>query len=141
MKLLETMRHGQSVNSENVQDPNEYDPYRMLAAEIVISAVEDWRQLIYERAWENPIIRRGYDFDSIRWFFRSGWCGLLMQNFNTTPEVILKLLEQELEDAKNANAAQMKKIRKQHRSSKGGLGRERIRQRDLRNNNKSKGNK
>ena len=141
MKLLETMRHGQSVNSENVQDPNEYDPYRLLAAEIVISAVEDWRQLIYEREWETPSMKRGYGFDSIRWFFRSGWCGLLMQNFNTTPEVILKLLEQELEDAKNASGEQLKKIRRQHRVSKRGVAYERIRQRDCSDNHKGKGNK
>lgn len=112
MKLLEAMRHGQSVNSENVRDPNEYDCWRLLAAEIVMSAIEDWRLLIYEREWENPSMKRGYGFDSIRYFFRSGWCGLLMQNFTTTPETILQLLEKELEDAKHANGAEIKKIRK-----------------------------
>lgn len=141
MTFQDNLRHGQSVNSESVYDVYEYDPYRMLASEIVISAVEDWRTLICERAWEKPYARRGFDFDSIRWFFKIKWCGMLMQNFNTTPEIILKMLEAELEDAKNAGAAEMKKIRKQHRTSKGGLRGERIRQRDLYDNRKSKGNK
>lgn len=78
------------------------DPVGLLAAEIVISAVNDWRDLIKAKAWLNDGIGNKWcNFYELRQFFRSDWCGFLMQGMdNIEPTRLLAILEAELQEAK-----------------------------------------
>ena len=118
MTFFDSLKHGASVNGEAKQDAFEYDPWRRLAAEIVISAVEDWRLLIIKKEWEKGAsTRTQINFDSIRFFFKSQWCAFLMMHFSTTPEAILQLLENELEDAKKADGRELAKTIQKYRKN------------------------
>lgn len=75
------------------------DGYSLLAAEIVIHAIDDWRALIARRAWAGHMVYFN-NFDELRRFFTSEWCDFLMQNFDFEPDALLQLLEKELEEAK-----------------------------------------
>lgn len=71
------------------------DPYQLLAAGIVIHAIDDWRSLVKKRAWDRQRVYK-CSFDELRNFFNSSWCELLMQRFEITPQHILAKLEKEL---------------------------------------------
>jgi hypothetical protein len=75
------------------------DGYSLLAAEIVIHAIDDWRTLISRRAWAGHMVYFN-NFEELRRFFQSEWCDFLMQNFDVEPDALLQLLEKELEEAK-----------------------------------------
>lgn len=72
------------------------DPLGMLASMIVVGAVEDWRELIRRKAWQNHYQQRDCNFNELRMFFKSNWCGLLMLTFDIEPAEILAILEAEL---------------------------------------------
>ena len=78
-------------------------PWDRLAAEIVMGAIRDWRELVKSKAWLNKgASARQHiivSFDEIRSFFRSQYCAFIMQNFSMSPENILTLLEHELQQA------------------------------------------
>lgn len=76
------------------------DFYSRLAAEIVIHAIEDWRNLVRARAWLDEFQKANCNFDELRAFFTGEWCEFLMQNFDITPAAVLDLLEAELAEAK-----------------------------------------
>lgn len=91
------------------------DPYHRLAAEIIIAAIEDWRQLIDNRAWETDKYcnTRAYmTFEALRRFFKSDWCDFLAQFFNIEPARIMEQLEKELQEAKAKEQTGKKKKRK-----------------------------
>lgn len=93
-----------SVNSENAAEGRREamktdDGYSLLAAEIVIHAIDDWRNLIARRAWNGRMIYKN-NFDELRIFFASEWCEFLMMNFDFEPAALLQMLEKELEEAK-----------------------------------------
>lgn len=87
------------------------DPVGLIAAEIVIAAVNDWRQLIKSKVWLDDEIRNKFcNFYELRQFFRSDWCAFLMQNFdNIEPTKLLQLLEEELQEAKEKHERERKK--------------------------------
>ena len=78
----------------------ENDPVGLLAAEIIIHAITDWRDLVRTRAWENKYQSKSKNFDELRAFFKGEWCEFLMQNFDIESEAVLDLLESELAEAK-----------------------------------------
>lgn len=95
-KRIKTREHIKFIaNQAYVVD----DPNALLAAEIVIAAIEDWRYLTKKKQWDE--IPSCYcNFEELRIFFKSDWCGFLMQNFDIAPERILEILERELREAK-----------------------------------------
>jgi hypothetical protein len=76
------------------------DPMQLLAAEIVVHAITDWRALVRSRAWEDDYPSRRCNFDELRIFFNSEWCEFLLQGFDMDPVRILDILEAELQAAK-----------------------------------------
>ena len=93
------------------------DPYRRLAAEIIIAAIEDWRKLIDRQAWVNDKYcnARAYmSFEAIRRFFKGDWCAFLMMYFNIEPERVLEQLEKELHEAMANDQAKKRKKRKRY---------------------------
>ena len=78
-------------------------PYDRLAAEIVIAAIQDWRDLVKNKAWlDRNVVKKEHtvvSFGEIRAFFRSEYCEFIMMNFPIAPEGILELLERELQEA------------------------------------------
>jgi hypothetical protein len=93
------LHNGCAVNSYAVQCNKQQpvDFYTRLAAEIVACAVRDWRDLIKRKRYEGA---DGCSFDEIRRFLNSEYCEFLMQDFEISPERILKQLEMELAEAK-----------------------------------------
>lgn len=75
------------------------EAYKLLAAEIVAKAVEDWRSLIAARAWANEYTIVNKNFNEIRAFFKSEYCELLLTHQSIKPCDILRLLEDELSEA------------------------------------------
>lgn len=90
------------------------DPTQRLAAEIVIHAIMDWREMVRRKVW-NPV-ERYCNYDEIRVFFKSEWCAYIMQNFDIAPEYILAMLEKELQEAmerdEQATRQKMKGLKK-----------------------------
>ncbi len=91
-----------SVNSESAtigrKESKSDDFNSRLAAEIVIHAVSDWRELIKKQAWvgyQHPQC----NFKELRDFFKSEWCDFLMQDFGIDPERLLATLDKELKEA------------------------------------------
>ena len=84
--------------------PPRCDFDRMLAAQIVATAISDWRELIREKAWLSKRIEPRKNFTELRQFFESDWCALLMIFMELTPADILTKLEKELEEAKKMEA-------------------------------------
>lgn len=83
----------------------ENDPISLFAAQIVIHAIQDWRELVKAKAWlDKPNAR--CNFNELRLFFKGEWCDFLLQNFAVDPKRILEMLEAELA------AAQEKEERK-----------------------------
>lgn len=76
------------------------DPCKILAHEIILKAVDDWRRLIICKAWEEKYCLKGNNFIELRQFFNSDWCALLMTGDSLTPVDILRQLEKELAEAK-----------------------------------------
>lgn len=89
-KLFTALRGGFSIS----------DPNKLMAAEIVIGAVNDWRRMIKNKAWLDKTPNKFCNFEEIRIFFRSDWCALLLNGFNIQPARILEVLEEELRIAK-----------------------------------------
>lgn len=91
-----------SVNSESVEAARSESKgdnfYSRLAAEIVIHAVSDWRELVKKQAWLG-YQRHNCNFDELRVFFKSEWCAFLMKDFAVEPERLLEVLEAELKEA------------------------------------------
>lgn len=78
----------------------ENDPYGLLAVEIVIQAIADWRLLVNKRAWENDAhCSHQCNFDAIRNFLKSDWCALLLTKTEWESARILEILEAELQTA------------------------------------------
>lgn len=76
----------------------ECSPEAQLAAEIVAFAIKDWRDLIQRKAWKKEP-KHNKNFAELRAFFQSDWCSLLMNGMRITPEGILQILENELQEA------------------------------------------
>ena len=74
----------------------ENDPLGLFAAQIVIHAVEDWRELIRARAFENGNEQADCNLGELRMFFKSDWCELLLQRTCIEAAAILETLEAEL---------------------------------------------
>lgn len=81
------------------------NPNKILAHEIILKAVDDWRRLIIVRAWEDKYCLKNNNFTELRQFFRSEWCALLMTGDSLTPADILRQLEKELAEAKEKDFA------------------------------------
>lgn len=79
------------------------DPWELLASQIVVQAIEDWRLLIDGKAWDKEFPRKWCNFDELRAFFKSQYCELLMLDCEIEPLEILRMLEEELRDAKRAS--------------------------------------
>lgn len=77
----------------------ESDPYGLLAVTIVMHAIYDWRFLVKARAWESDHTSRYCNFDELRNFFKSDWCGMLLIKTEWEAERILEILEAELQAA------------------------------------------
>lgn len=77
----------------------ENDPIGLLAAEIVIHAVADWRELVKAGKWDDPAPQVRCNFDELRVFFKSEWCDFIMHKFDMSPETLLAMLEEELAEA------------------------------------------
>ena len=77
----------------------ENDPYKLLAATIVIQAIEDWRALVRARAWEDSTPNKHKNFNALRLFFNGEWCAFLLHDFDIEPAAILETLEKELQQA------------------------------------------
>ncbi|MBO5841930.1 MAG: hypothetical protein J6R46_02935 [Clostridia bacterium] len=78
-------------------------PEALLMAEIVATAIEDWRTLVKRQAWRyegTEHVDKYCNFAELRQFFKSDWCELLMVMFNIEPQCVLERLEKELEEAK-----------------------------------------
>lgn len=80
------------------------DFYSRLAAEIVIHAVQDWRDLV-----KGKREGCGNNFTELRQFFQSGWCETLMENFDIEPAKLLDILEKELQEAEQKQALEVSK--------------------------------
>ena len=78
----------------------ENDPVGLLAAEIVIHAISDWRELVKARKWDDPAPQVRCNFDELRLFFNGEWCDFIMQKFEMSPAALLSILEAELAEAK-----------------------------------------
>jgi hypothetical protein len=76
------------------------DPIGLMAAEVVVSAITDWRGLIKRKAWLDGYVKHNCNFDELRSFFNGEWCEFLMQDFSMKPKELLQLLEKELQEAK-----------------------------------------
>lgn len=74
----------------------ENDPVGLLAAEIVIHAVADWRELVKARAWVDELPKAHCNFNELRAFFKSEWCDFIMHKFEMSPTALLAMLEAEL---------------------------------------------
>ena len=85
------------------------EPSQLLAAEIVIHAVEDWRWLIKQEAWKHTRQDKYCNFDELRLFFNGEWCAFLLQDFDVQPSEILDMLEAELAAAMLQPPKQKKK--------------------------------
>ena len=96
------------MNKRRIQKPNRpgvkslsgRNPYQNLAHEIIIKAVDDWRQLIVAKAWEEKYCLKSNNFIELRQFFNSEYCELLLVGEDITPVDILRQLENELAEAK-----------------------------------------
>lgn len=62
---------------------------QLLACEIVVKAVEDWKSLATGKMSETAT----HNYNELRQFFKSGWCDLLLSHTELTGEYILDRLE------------------------------------------------
>ena len=76
------------------------DPYRRLAASIVLQAVDDWWQLVEAHVWLDNYFLPQKNFEELRAFFKSEWCEFLLIHTDVKPGDILQQLEKELQEAK-----------------------------------------
>lgn len=82
----------------------------ILAAEIVARAIEDWRMLIEKGIVEtNGGLGRDLNYISLRRFFKSWWCDLLLEPTGMNGFDILAILEKELKEAQQKALEEMKK--------------------------------
>ena len=115
-KYIRNMHNGIAPNASTAKDTRSETAsadsfYERLAAEIVICALADWRDLVKKRAWEGEQHPQ-CNFAELRIFFQSQWCEQLTQNFEIEPARMLELLEKELEEAKRKESIeQSKKIK------------------------------
>ena len=86
------------------------DPNALMAAEIIVGAINDWRLLIKSKAWRDTTRNDKWcNFDELREFFRSDWCGFLMQKWESIDQTrLLQLLEDELQEAIKQHNAKRK---------------------------------
>lgn len=91
------------------------DFYSRLAAEIIMHAIADWRELIKKGAWDRAQHPR-CNFAELRNFFQSEYCALLMQNFDIEPERLLEVLEKELQEAMKKDEERKLQEEKEHRN-------------------------
>lgn len=97
---MKQKRRIHKLRNASVKTVEGADPCKILAHEIILTAVDDWRRLIVVRAWEDKYCLVNNNFIEIRQFFNSDWCALLMTGDTLTPEDILRQLEKELAEAK-----------------------------------------
>lgn len=97
MRTKQNKKRWSNATASYMNGDYENDPAGLLAAEIVISAISDWRALIKKKAWK----KRTYttSFAELRRFFESEWCDFLMQGVEIAPAAILDTLEAELREA------------------------------------------
>ena len=93
------------LRNTSVKTVDGSDPCKILAHEIVLKAVDDWRRLVTVKAWEDKFSLKCNNFIELRKFFNSGWCALLMTGDSLTPVDILRQLEKELAEAKAKDLA------------------------------------
>jgi hypothetical protein len=86
-----------SISAGSCKEPID-NFYTRIAAEIVIAAVRDWRDLVKREAWDGGESKY-CNFYELRQFFNSGWCAFLMKDFDIEPARILEILEAELQEA------------------------------------------
>lgn len=63
---------------------------QLLACEIVVKAVDDWKSLATGRMSETAT----HNFTELRNFFKSDWCDILLSHTDFAGEYILNKLEQ-----------------------------------------------
>lgn len=98
-KFSKNMHCGIAPNATNAEINRQEaksrdDFYARLAAEIIIHAVTDWRELCKGKRGTY-----GNNFTELRLFFNSAWCETLMTNFDIEPAQLLEALEKEYEEA------------------------------------------
>ena len=98
MTYKEKRRRRATLNASYLGD-YENDPIGLLAAEIVIHAIADWRELVKARKWNDPSPQARCNFDELRAFFKGEWCDFIMQKFDMSPIALLAMLEAELAEA------------------------------------------
>ena len=100
------------AKSVAVKEPPHYvsDPNALMAAEIIVGTINDWRLLIKSKAWLDTEHGSKYcNFDELRNFFRGDWCGFLMQKWESIDQTrLLQLLEEELQEAIKQHNAKRK---------------------------------
>ena len=92
------MKNRYRSKSDYFRGEYENDPVGLLAAEIIIHAITDWRELVNRKAWLDKFPHL-VNFDELRAFFRGEWCAFLMLNWDIEPAAILAQLEAELQQA------------------------------------------
>lgn len=74
-------------------------PVDALRAAIVEQAIEDWKEMCKQKCGEGEPLHLNYEgspvttFDTLRDFFRSQWCELLLFGNRLDGETILEMLE------------------------------------------------
>ena len=92
-------RRGNASFSSYIGSDYENDPVSLTAAQIVIHAIADWRELVMGKAWLDKFPCRSRNFNELRLFFKGEWCAFLMSGFGVEPARILEILEKELAEA------------------------------------------
>ena len=92
-------RRGNASFSSYIGNDYENDPVSLTAAQIVIHAIADWRELVKGKAWLAKYPNRNRNFNELRLFFKGDWCAFLMSGFDVEPSRILEILEKELAEA------------------------------------------
>lgn len=99
-------------NGDYFNGEYENDPVGLMAAEIVVHAITDWRALIAKKAWSEKEQKARCNFQELRSFFKSDWCAFLMMKWDIEPRRILEMLEEELQQAMQQHSKTKERKRK-----------------------------
>lgn len=96
MEVYERKKKTATAGKSYIGSGFESEPEKLLAAHIVIHAIEDWRELVKHKAWNKETRAHLCNFTELRAFFNSDWCNFLLQDLSVDPARILEMLEAEL---------------------------------------------